>query len=129
MPFLECATKIFAETEESNPEDFKAKSDKWRMDSLKAIKEVCGAHHKPPVSKVADSFIVLLYALPVHDRLYVQRAMRPLSQKYKFEDYWTELSTALQEIDLWVDINILTDRERKAEEDQSIEIMPDFKLP
>ena len=73
--------------------------------------------------------VSLLLILPVYDRIYVQRALRPLAQKLDCTSYLTDLSRALQETDAWVDLNILTDKGRRSLPDMGLEISPEFKLP
>jgi len=100
---------------------------KRRMQCLTALKDVF--EKAPPVEDVMYELITLLLILPVYERIYVQRALRPLAQKLNCNDYLADLSRALQETDAWVDLNILTDKGRRSLPDMGLEITPEFKLP
>lgn len=102
-------------------------SENIRAESLLAIKEMFSVEPEPET--VIYDFISLLLVLPVHDRLHVQRAMRPLAQKMERTSYLSNLSRALQETDAWVDLNILSDKGRRSLPDMGLEINPEFKLP
>jgi len=119
--------QLHKECQNCTPVECNGKSDEWRYQTLKVLKEMF--LETPPIDDVAMDFIALLYALPVHDRIYVQRALHPLALKYSKEPYWEKLSLTLQEYDLWIDINVLTDRERIFDQSRQLEISPEFKLP
>jgi hypothetical protein len=105
----------------------KLDTDHYRNLYMRALKELFET--KPPVNTVIYELLTLLLVLPVYDRIYVQRALRPLAQKLDCIPYLTDLSRALQEVDAWVDLNILTDHERRSLPDMGLEISPEFKLP
>lgn len=98
-----------------------------RYDALRVVKGIL--EEEPPVEEIFEEFICFLLILPPADRIYVQRALRPLAEKYQRTSYLSTLSRVLQETDAWVDLNILTDKERRSLPDMGLEIHPKFKLP
>ena len=84
---------------------------------------------RPAVGLVIYDLISLLLVLPVYERIYIQRALRPLAQRMDATSYLTDVSRALQETDAWVDLNILTDKGRRRLPDMGLEISPELKLP
>jgi hypothetical protein len=107
--------------------DTKDESTRSRDECIIILKEVF--EEKPPVEEIIFEVISMLLVLPVYDRIYVQRALRPLAQKMDCTGYLTDMSRALQETDAWVDLNILTDKGRRSLPDMGLEITPEFKLP
>ena len=107
--------------------DFPASAEKRRYKCLCALKEML--ENAPSVETVLFKFIGMLLALPVEDRLYVQQAMRPLAKKLECTAYLIKLSRALQETDAWIDLNILSDKERRGLPDLGFVLNPEFKLP
>ena len=84
---------------------------------------------KPDINDYLYEFILLLLSMKVTDRIYVQRALYPLAKKHNNVDYMMTFTRALQQTDAWVDINAITDNERRPLPNKGLEISPEYKLP
>lgn len=84
---------------------------------------------KPPIEDYIYDYMLMLLSLNVIDRLYVQRAVHPLAQKYDNLEYMKSFSRALQHTDVWVDINAVTDHERRPLPDKGLILSTEFTLP
>lgn len=124
--FLDCAKKAYAMQLENihNTND-----EGFRYECICVMAKMFQT--QPPPKDVVFPYITMLLAMPVFDRIYLQRAYRPLAEKIGEEaiTYRNELSRELQSTDAWTDLNILNDKHRKALIDEGLEINPTFKFP
>ena len=124
--FLTCAEKAHkmkpANIHNTNDEAF-------RFECIEAMAEMF--QKQPPPKDVIFDYITMLLSMPVFDRIYLQRAYKPLSEKIGEEavKYRNDLSRELQSTDAWTDLNILNDKHRKALIDEGLETNPTFKFP
>ena len=126
MKFLDCAEKANNMVLENI---HNTKDDAFRFECIEAVAEMF--EKQPPPQDVIFQYITMLLSLPVYDRIYIQRAFKPLSEKMgaRVVAYRAELAKALQSTDAWTDLNILNDKHRKALLDEGLETEPVFKFP